>query len=168
MLTAYGPDSHRFWRQTGVEQPPAFTTVPAASFPAIPGGQYTFRICSAGDQTVFGGTANYALTEVGHFIGFGIHAETLQTSFHMPQLTLTAPAEAAIESSEVPIPVLYILRTGEGKLLQIITEEIAWNSLWTNHQCTLTVPTVPTEPGSYTLSVYFGGGLVAEVEFTVE
>lgn len=141
---------------------------PTFTLDALPGSVYTFLLEAANGAYIFGAESSYTISEVGSFTGYGVQAGTLTAVLELPQLTLTAPAETVIEASEDAITVLYILRTADGALVQTLTEELTWSSLWAENTCTLTVPTVPAQPGSYRLSVYFAGGLAAELEFTVE
>lgn len=152
----------------GVAQPPVTTEETACSLPALPGGVYQFTITAADGTTVFGGSGEYTLSEVGNFLGYGVDAAQLTVEFTLPTLILTAPAETVIEASTDSITVLYILRSADGTLLQTASEELLWDTLWAENVCTLSVPTVPAEPGHYVLSIYFSGGLAAQVEFTVE
>lgn len=143
-------------------------TEPTFTLEALPGSCYTFRLEAADGAYIFGNESSYTISEVGAFVGYGIQADSLTALLELPQLTLTAPAETRIEASEDTITVLYILRADDGTLVNTATEEMLWNDLWAENICTLTVPTLPSEPGTYRLSVYFAGGLVAELEFTVE
>lgn len=145
-----------------------FTAEPTFTVEALPGGVYHFTIQAADGAPLFGNTAQYTISEVGSFTGYGVDAQLLTVQLQLPILTLTALEETVVESSEDTIALQYILRTADGLLLQNVTEEAQWNTLWADNVCTLTIPTVPTDPGSYVLSVYFAGGLVAEVEFTIE
>lgn len=145
-----------------------WTDTPSFTVDALPGGVYHFTVLAADGAPIFGGTAEYTISEVGTFIGYGVDAQLLTAQLQLPTLTLTAPAETVIEASEEPIEILYILRTADGVLLQAKTETAIWQTLWAENTCTLTIPNLPSEPGSYVLSLYFAGGLVAELEFTVE
>ena len=139
-----------------------------ASVYALPGGSYTFSVQVADGRHVFGGSSSYTLTEVGTFTGYGITGDGLSVTLSLPQLTLTADEETQIEASEDSIEILYILRSGNGILMDISTADAVWDTLWQDNICTLTLPNVPQLPGQYRISVYFAGGLVTEQAFTIE
>ena len=71
------------------------------------------------------------------------------------------------------ITVMYVIRDESGTVLadHIAIENLDWrDGLWNGpnyHYCGLDVPSVPAEPGSYTLDVYFDGLVIASVQFTI-
>ncbi len=71
------------------------------------------------------------------------------------------------------IQVMYVIRNAEGDVLtdMIGVENLDWrDGLWKGanyHYCGLNVPNAPTEPGEYSLGVYFNGLAVTSLEFTI-
>ncbi|MBR6595285.1 MAG: protein kinase [Oscillospiraceae bacterium] len=71
------------------------------------------------------------------------------------------------------ITLMYVIRDEEGKVVSdlIGMENKDWNDdMWNGpnyHYCCLNIPKAPTEPGEYTLSLYFDGGAITTVSFTV-
>ena len=71
------------------------------------------------------------------------------------------------------VTIMYVIRDGEGNVVSdlISMENRDWNDdMWNGpnyHYCCLNVPKVPTEPGEYTLSLYFDGMAITSVNFTV-
>lgn len=68
--------------------------------------------------------------------------------------------------------ILYVIRDSEGKVISelVAKESRVWHDMWWNdnyHFCELDVPTVPTQAGEYTLSLYFDGMAITTVNFTV-
>lgn len=72
------------------------------------------------------------------------------------------------------ITVMYVIRDENGLVLSdyIAIENLDWrNDLWNGpnyHYCALDMPLVPTEPGKYSLGIYFDGLAMTAVEFTIE
>ena len=70
------------------------------------------------------------------------------------------------------ITVMYVFRNAEGK---VITDLVAqnthnWSDMWdgANYRyCELNIPAIPTEPGEYTLYLYFNNLAVSTIRFTV-
>jgi hypothetical protein len=71
------------------------------------------------------------------------------------------------------ITVMFVIRDENGTVLSdyIAMANLDWrDDLWNGpnyHYCGLNVPQVPTEPGSYTLGIYFDGLAVTSVGFTI-
>lgn len=71
------------------------------------------------------------------------------------------------------IAVMYVIRDESGAVLadHIAIEHMDWrDDLWKGsnyHYCGLDVPLVPTEPGNYSLGIYFDGLAMTSVEFTI-
>lgn len=71
------------------------------------------------------------------------------------------------------ITVMYVIRDAEGNVISdlIGMENLDWrDDMWNGpnyHYCCLNIPNVPTEPGTYTLGLYFDGMAMASMEFTI-
>lgn len=134
----------------------------------LPGAVYQICVSAADGTTVLGGNGSYTVSEVAPFVGYGVNAETLSAQISGLTITLTAPAEAVVESSEHYVDALCLLRTSDGVLVKAFEDEFLWDTIWEGNVCTMFLPELPNTPGTYVLSIYFDGGWVAEVEFTVE
>ena len=71
------------------------------------------------------------------------------------------------------ITVMFVIRDENGTVLSdyIAMDNMDWqDDLWNGpnyHYCCLTIPKVPTEPGKYSLGLYFDGQAITSVEFTI-
>ena len=71
------------------------------------------------------------------------------------------------------ITVMFVIRDENGTVLSdyIAMENLDWHDdLWNGpnyHYCCLEIPKVPTQPGKYTLGVYFNGQAMTSVDFTI-
>ena len=71
------------------------------------------------------------------------------------------------------ITIMYVIRDAQGTVISdlISMENKDWNDdMWNGpnyHYCCLNIPKAPIEPGEYTLSLYFDGGAITTVSFTV-
>lgn len=70
------------------------------------------------------------------------------------------------------VSILYVIRNSEGKVMTELTGQdvMDWRDMWVNtdyHYCELDLPNIPQEPGEYTLFLYFNGGAVTSLTFTV-
>lgn len=85
-------------------------------------------------------------------------------------LLLYSPRNFYVNNGDVSI--LYVIRDSEGKVITELTgqEVMDWRAMWVNtdyHYCELDLPKVPQEPGEYTLFLYFDGGAVTSLTFTI-
>jgi hypothetical protein len=71
------------------------------------------------------------------------------------------------------ITVLYVIRDAEGTVLTdlLAMENVDWrDDLWNGpnyHFCGLDIPNVPTEPGNYSVGIYFDGQAITSLNFTI-
>ena len=71
------------------------------------------------------------------------------------------------------VSVMYVIRDSEGNVISdlISMENRDWqDDMWNGpnyHYCCLDIPKIPTEPGTYTLGLYFDGMAVTSVDFTI-
>jgi len=68
--------------------------------------------------------------------------------------------------------ILYVFRNSEGKVLVDLVSQYAtdWNDMWdgANYRyCELDLPVMPTEPGEYTLYIYFNSLAASTIGFTI-
>ena len=131
---------------------------------AFPGSSYHITVSPANGASILGGESSYVIS----FVGYGVNAETLSAQISGQTITITAPADTTVESSEDYVDSICLLRTADGVLVSAFADEFLWNTIWDGNVCTLLLPAVPDTPGSYVLSIYLNGGWLAEVEFTVE
>ena len=78
--------------------------------------------------------------------------------------TVTKPYGSDSKSFET----IFVIRDADGKLISTASHSRSWNEMWDNGYCTETVSNLPTETGSYTLSIYISGGKLAELPFTIK
>jgi hypothetical protein len=71
------------------------------------------------------------------------------------------------------ITITYVIRDDQGNVISdlISMENRDWHDdMWNGpnyHYCGLNIPKVPTEPGTYTLGLYFDGLAITSVQFTI-
>ena len=76
-----------------------------------------------------------------------------------------ASAEAA--ASNDPVAILFLIRDQDGMPMYTTTANSTWMQTWSQDFCKLSIPAMPTAAGSYTIEVYFNGGLAASNAFTI-
>ena len=70
------------------------------------------------------------------------------------------------------ITVMYVIRNSDGKVLNDLVSQVAtnWSDMWdgANYRyCELDIPAIPTEPGDYTLYIYFNNLAASTISFSV-
>ena len=64
--------------------------------------------------------------------------------------------------------IMYVIRNQEGHAIIYDIHNVTWTDMWSNYNCKLEIPTMPTTAGKYTIEVYFNAGLVHQQEFTIQ
>ena len=164
--------------------------------PRIHGATYTVTILAADATTIFTEEHTYECPDAEIFSGYGISSDLLKanmlvtpkanwtyrdvnskdytTSFKLGDklsILLRSPYDFWLDRDEIRI--LYVIRDSEGHVIPELTgeEKAVWYNLWYNkydyHYCPLDIPNPPTEPGTYTVSVYFNGCVMCTITFTI-
>ena len=65
------------------------------------------------------------------------------------------------------VSILYVIRNQDGTPIYSGQQLSTWKEMWPLTYCKLTIPMMPAVAGSYTVEVYFNGGLAHQQSFTV-
>lgn len=157
----------------------------------IPGASYTFTLTTADGSSVIGGIFDVKTAEASAFSGYSVTSKNMNFSmcktpskknwdrFDVKKSDYTSTFVSGKNASFLvkmnhsykvssdKILTLYVIRDKSGKIVNISTTEAAWRKMWYNNYCELDIPSLPTEDGKYTISVYFNGCSVHEQSFTV-
>lgn len=164
--------------------------------PKIPDAQYNFKVLASNGMSVFENTKSYATPTAKPFSKHSLVAASIKARLtKTPEdrnwtagslsgndytdtfasgdpisVVLHANQNFYIPSDE--ITALYVIRDGEGNAIpKMVTKEtLDWKELWFDgdyHDSELDLPIVPTDPGSYSISIYFNDTFVASAEFTI-
>ncbi len=163
----------------------------AEILPMIPGSTYTVTIQAAGGNTVFGGSISCTAPEATTFSGFGISAQYMKFSMcrtpdqtdwdrydvndsdYTTQFAIGESASFTVrlnheyDTSPTQIVTLYLIRDASGNVVSSNTTAQTWTSMWYKGHGKLTIPAMPTVPGSYTVEILFNGQHVTTESFTV-
>lgn len=102
-------------------------------------------------------------------IGEDAYTDTFQTG---DSISVVLTASDNFYLPEMDIDVMYVIRDAEGSVLSkyVSRETRDWKDLWYDddyHNGELTIPEVPEEPGSYSVSIYFDNLAVTVTNFTI-
>ena len=78
----------------------------------------------------------------------------------------------AVNQSDDTVTLLYAVRDASGNVVNDVSRELAWDSLWYNRRHANAVPLPAAQgeasvAGSYTLEIYINGKLLASTGFTI-
>ena len=118
-------------------------------------------------------TANLLKTPDGSWSFETVGKEAFDDTFSSGEkLSIVFHANDNFYIPEEEISLLYVIRNSEGHVLpQYVMEETGdWCDLWYDgdyHYGELNIPDVPTEAGSYSLSIYINNKAVTVIDFTI-
>ena len=157
----------------------------------IPGETYVFSLQSSDGTTVFGGSFTYTMPAAVNFEGYGIKTENMTFTMCITpdkegwkytdvkkdaktnQFAVGQKAAFIIKlnrsysPAKDPMAIQYIIRDVDGDIVSNTVKNHIWGSMWTGSYSTLEVPSIPTEPGEYTLEIYFNSMVAHKQSFTV-
>ena len=162
----------------------------------LPGGVYEITVQAADGSTIFGGSYTSTASDLQIFSGYGINVEEDIRSVCMlvtpdesdwtindvnlyydptdefvsgekMSLVIELYSDAYPETSNDLVTTLFVVRDEEGNLVSLSSSESSWVYMWDGSWCCLDVPSIPTTPGDYNLSVYFNSMAVTLLYFTV-
>ena len=159
--------------------------------PVVPGGHYQISFELPGGISIFGGSAEYNVAPAETFAGYNV------TKANMAFQMCRTPNKAGWKWSDVPkkdyttefshdgkasffvklsktpgksedeMATLFVIRDANGIPVAINAHSRTWNSMWDGRYCQIEMPIMPQTAGSYTVDIYFNGGLVHSQNFTV-
>lgn len=165
--------------------------------PRIPGAEYTFVFYARNSATIFNDTYVYGCPNAEAFAQYSmlaknVTASTLVTpgsnwsyknvskkdytsSFKAGQsISLLLHTDYSFYIPRENVSILYVIRDAEGNVLTDLMDYSTghvWYELWFNpadyHYCELDLPKVPTEPGQYSLYLYFNGAALCKLDFSI-
>lgn len=71
-------------------------------------------------------------------------------------------------STEEPVVITYVVRNAGNEPFLISHSTSTWLDMWYKNYCELDIPALPSQAGSYTMEVYFNGGLAAQLAFKMK
>lgn len=160
--------------------------------PAAPGSAYTFTIQAPEDSSAQNAVCTLQTADAGVFSANKLDSETIivkmcavptksgwgysalkqarEENTFQPggSLALLYTVTKPYSFEDTSYETLFIIRDSEGGLAGISSRSRSWNDMWDNGYCTETVSSLPTAPGSYTLTICIGGGILAELPFIIQ
>ncbi len=157
----------------------------------IPGSTYSVEIREASGEQVGGENitqiqvpAAESFTEHGFSKGYVVmylrpdkedwtinDLQYHRTSFSSAErVAFACQTTSALKDSDDPITILLVVRNANGSVVDHYTGEETWNHMWTRDTYVGELLRTPSEPGTYTLELYFNGKRVKtdqDIGFTI-
>ena len=164
--------------------------------PLVPGANYKFILQSADNRTVFNNLVyhqakeaevfkelNYVADqvtidllrtpEVSDWSFETVGEEDFTTTFAVGEsasMVLRSTSSVYVPSNKVKV--LFVFRDSYGNVLPELVTEVThtWKDIWISGDVKtgeIDIPTLPTLPGDYKLELYFNGGAVDTLDFTI-
>lgn len=177
---------------SGVQKTTLVTEPSVSIYPAMPGDEYQFTVTSADGITVFNNKFSYTAGPVQVFSGYGVTADDM--SFSMcrtpsysnwswydlysssytdtfesgEKASFVVKLNSSYEISDDYVDILFVVRNSKMEIVCTSSTASSWTYMWDNRYCELDIPTMPTEPGNYSIDIFFNGMAAARDYFTIE
>ena len=159
--------------------------------PVVPGATYNFKVQQANGIAVLSAPLTCQVPDAQDFSGYGMTRGTMSfqlcnrpegeswnwTNLSDSDITSTFAVGQRIGIlgqlhgkygvSSDPITAVFVIRDAEGNLVCYSAETRAWSDMWEMSYGEIDIPQIPTEPGSYTVTMYFNGLYVTQKSFTI-
>lgn len=151
--------------------------------PGIPGATYAFTLSSAAGSQVLNGELTYTADDAEKFALEGsikssnhfeismyetdyvtgrdykrLESSEKTTTFEIGEkASFIVRIRSSYEGSSKPLEVLYVIRTADGELVSCTIDTTTLSNLFNEGYCKLDIPSMPSAPGDYSITIYFNG-----------
>lgn len=143
-----------------------------------PGCTYAFEVRPVDEITYFTVPYTYGPVEIATFEGYYVTAANMSFTMYLgsvQQNTFAAGDKASLKGkmnstygrSDDNIVSTFVIRDAQNGLVSAQTSSRTWEKLWKKRACTLDIPQLPTDAGTYTLDLYFNNMYVTSLSFTI-
>ena len=165
--------------------------------PRIPGAKYAMTLQAADGTSVLGGVHSYTCPDAAAFNQFEFSAENAearllrtpnQSKWYCENVEESAYTDTFLSGESISVAVrnsksfylpgteveiLYVIRDAYGNVLPdyAASQKVYWKNIWAGGDARcgeFTIPNVPENPGSYTLSLVVEGMEMAKLPFTIQ
>ena len=177
---------------SGIQSSITCTDNSAVISPVVPSATYTFTLQQTNGDGVLTYPLTYTTAKPQDFSGYGMIRSSMTyklcnrpeeegwkysdlsdsdytNSFKVGKnISVVGQLHETYGISDDNILTMYVFRDAEGKAVCYSYNEATWNEMWSKSYGEFDVPSVPSEAGEYTLSIYFNGKLVANKKVVIE
>lgn len=159
--------------------------------PLVPGAEYTVSILLEDGTTVFSEPFTVSAPESERFSGYMTGADYITASMcrtpnkanwthnDLKNSDYTDTFKKGEKGSFVlytkrnydpvndVITTMYVIHKEDGTLVSSNITQQTWRNMWYKRYCELDVPALPTDPGTYSIDIYFNGAFVHSQNFQI-
>lgn len=159
--------------------------------PAAPGTTYHVTIQTANGVTVFDDSYEVNTPEAKNFDKYQVTAddfhfdmcltpfegdwsytdlteESYTTEFAVGQkASFLASLQVEYESADDYVTTQFLIKDHDGNAVSANSDTRVWSEMWYEGRCELDIPSLPEQPGEYTVELYFDGAYAGQQTFTV-
>lgn len=159
--------------------------------PAIPGADYQFALKAADGTQVLTTPMKHTVPVADSFSGYWVSASDfdfsmcrypgyeywdrydLDVSDYTSDFVIGERASFLVrvygeyDTSYDDITALYVIRDGNGNIVNFSYRTQEWIDMWYRNYCELDIPSLPQAEGEYTITVFFNGQYAHEQTFTL-
>lgn len=167
------------------------TSTKTAQVPIVPGGVYAFTLLDSANNPVLGGPFLHKQDAAADFNAFSVTKDDLTirlcktpessawsykdlsdddyvNSFVVGQkVSAVIALSGNIEKSDDDILITYVVHDENEKLITFSHDVQTWRSMWYENYCELDVKGIPTELGTFELTIFFNGQIVGTQKFEI-
>ena len=83
---------------------------------------------------------------------------------------LVVYSKVSVQADSADTQILYLVKDASGKVLTDLAsvQTMNWKNMWKDRYFYPVLPKNPTEPGRYTLEIYFDGALAITKDFSIQ
>lgn len=165
----------------------------SAILPLVPGSHYEITVAQATGNTVFNGTTTYDTADTEPFSAYHYLDNNVRSyklclpttvvvagkGFDTSQLTFTTEFEPGTKASiymfvsyyytgNESIRNLFVMRDEEGAVVSVYHTDRIWDDMLEGGHGIMNLQAVPSESGNYTVDVFYNGGSVTSLDFSVK
>lgn len=167
------------------------TNEPALQIPVVPNGSYLFTLLDGSGNAVLGGPFTHVQEAAEDFEGFSVtksdmtvrlcktpassgwsykdlKEEDYVNAFALGQkISAVIALSGRVERSDDDVLITYTVRDENGKLVCFSHDTQTWRSMWYENYCELDVSAIPTDLGTYELTLLFNGQTIGTQKFEI-
>ena len=158
----------------------------------IPGTTYQFKIQQANGIPVLTAPLSCEIPAAQDFSGYGMTRGTMSfqlckrpddNNWNRVQLSdsdytstfavgqkigIVGQLHGKYGVSDDPVTAVFAIRDSAGKLICYSSTTETWSDMWEQYYGEFDIPQIPSQPGAYTVTMYFNGLYVTQKSFTIE
>lgn len=157
----------------------------------VPGATYAFTLIASDETPILGSRFTFTTEAATKFSNYGVTASDMTFSmcktpkaknwdrFDLSKSDYTSTFPTGTKASFLvklnhkykvsndKITTLYVIRDDSGNIVSHNSTTAAWKNMWLKNYCELDIPSMPTDAGKYSITVFFNGAQAYQRNFTI-